>query len=80
MFSKPSSSLTTLTPRELEVLESAARGHTNAQIALDLGISRKTVETYMSRIFVKLGVRNRTAAVALYLRARGKAKDEIREG
>ncbi len=56
-----------LTAREKEVMDLAAKGYTNAQIAFELGISPKTVATYMSRIYTKLGVSNHTAAVAVYL-------------
>ncbi len=57
-----------LTRREKEILGLAAQGYTNVQIALELKISPKTVATYLSRIYSKLGVSNRTAAVAVYLR------------
>jgi len=77
MSQKHLSTLSSLTPRELDVLEAAAEGYTNAQIALKLGISHKTVATYMSRIFIKLGVSNRTAAVAAYLRAIGHNKASV---
>lgn len=56
-----------LTKREEEILNLCAKGYTNAQIALALGISPKTVATYMSRVCLKLQVNNRTAAVAVYL-------------
>ncbi len=65
----PNTTISQLTPREVEVLKAAAKGFTNAQIAIELGISRKTVATYMSRIFAKLGVCNRTSAVVVYLLA-----------
>lgn len=43
-----------LSQRELMVLRGIARGYTNKQIALQLGISIKSVETYRSRLCVKL--------------------------
>jgi DNA-binding NarL/FixJ family response regulator len=54
---------TTLTDRELEVLQSVARGHGNKQIAALLGITEPTVKAHLVHIFDKLGVDNRTAAV-----------------
>ena len=51
-----------LTARELEVLELLALGMSNAQIARTLVISEKTAGHHVSRILMKLGVRNRTEA------------------
>ncbi len=45
-----------LTPREKEVVSRLCRGLTNKEIALDLGISHRTVEVYRSRAVSKLGV------------------------
>ena len=50
--------LATLTPREREVLEHAARGLHAKEIAAALGISPRTVEVHKTRIMEKLGVRN----------------------
>jgi DNA-binding CsgD family transcriptional regulator/tetratricopeptide (TPR) repeat protein len=52
-----------LTARELEVLRLVANGLTDAQIAEQLVISRRTVNTHLSSIYSKLGVNSRTAAV-----------------
>ncbi|MGH7721385.1 MAG: response regulator [Candidatus Dormibacteria bacterium] len=52
-----------LTARELEVLTLMADGHNNAQIAAILFVSENTVKTHVSRIFDKLGCRDRAAAV-----------------
>jgi DNA-binding NarL/FixJ family response regulator len=52
-----------LTDRELEVLEVLAEGKDNAEIARRLGLSLKTVRNYVSNILVKLGARDRAAAV-----------------
>jgi DNA-binding NarL/FixJ family response regulator len=59
---------TTLTPRELDVLGAAARGLGNKQIASELGMSARTVQTHLTSIFGKLGVSSRTEAVLLALR------------
>ncbi|MEM7112107.1 MAG: alpha/beta fold hydrolase [Chloroflexota bacterium] len=53
-----------LTPRELDVLRLLATGYTNQQVADDLVLSVGTVKAYTSKIYDKLGVRNRTQAVA----------------
>ena len=57
-----------LTPRELDVLRVAARGLGNKQIGVELGLSERTVQTHLTRIFGKLGVSSRTEAVLLALR------------
>ena len=49
-----------LSRRETEVARLAARGARNAEIATTLFISTKTVEQHLSRVFTRLGVRNRT--------------------
>lgn len=48
-----------LTPREIEVAQRAALGHSNALIAEDLHISERTVRAHLSAIFEKLGVADR---------------------
>jgi len=55
---------TSLSARELEILEAVATGHTNKEIAQELFISQATVKTHLVHIFDKLGVDNRTSAVA----------------
>ncbi|MFL6088991.1 MAG: response regulator [Aeromicrobium sp.] len=52
-----------LTSREQEVLHAIACGLTNAEIAATLFISELTVKSHIGRIFVKLGLRDRAAAV-----------------
>ena len=53
-----------LTKREAEVLALGALGLTNTQIALELALSERTVAKHLEHIYAKLGVANRTAAVA----------------
>ena len=48
--------LGTLTPREREVLERVMDGRQNAEIAVDLGISTKTVEQHRARVMTKMKV------------------------
>lgn len=54
----PTLGLRPLTPRELEVLERIARGQTDRQIAITLGLAVGTVHTHRKHIMAKLGVRN----------------------
>ncbi len=53
-----------LTPREREVLELLVHGLANKQIAVRLGTTERTVKFHVSSILAKLGVSNRTEAVA----------------
>jgi two-component system, NarL family, nitrate/nitrite response regulator NarL len=53
-----------LSGRELQILELAASSRSGQAIADDLWLSPATVRTYMNRIYEKLGVSNRAAAVA----------------
>lgn len=57
----------TLTRRETQVLELVAKGMTNAEVGRRLYISETTVKTHLLRIFGKLGVSDRTAAVTTAL-------------
>ena len=52
-----------LSSREIDVLESVARGLSNRAIARSLHISEVTVKTHLLHVFAKLGVDDRTAAV-----------------
>lgn len=54
-----------LTPREVEVLGLVARGHSNAEIGARLFIAEATVKTHLIRVFTKLDVQDRTAAVSV---------------
>ena len=55
----------TLTERELEVLQSAARGERNKEIAYKLGITERTVKAHLASIYQKFNVDSRAAAVAV---------------
>ncbi|HNC91848.1 MAG TPA: response regulator transcription factor, partial [Anaerolineales bacterium] len=56
---------TTLTERELEVLQLAAKGERNKEMAYKLGITERTVKAHLQSIYQKFGVDSRAAAVAV---------------
>ena len=56
-----------LSPRELEILQAVARGLSNKDIGRRLYVSEATVKTHLLRVFSKLGVDDRTAAVTVAL-------------
>src|ERR687897_172908 len=60
--------VSTLSAREVEVLQMIAYGSTNREVAEALHISPQTVKTYLERIFTKLGVPDRPRAVAVALK------------
>jgi DNA-binding NarL/FixJ family response regulator len=61
--------LETLDAREREIAELTASGWTNREIAARLGISHKTVEWILTRVYRTLGVRSRTELTAGVVRA-----------
>jgi DNA-binding NarL/FixJ family response regulator len=68
-FSKPRSTFPAelfpeLTAREREILELIVQSKSNAEVARSLGLSLKTVANYVSNIFSKLQVADRTEAIA----------------
>jgi LuxR family maltose regulon positive regulatory protein len=60
----PSSLVEPLSDRELQVLRLVAGGATNQQIAQALYIAVSTVKSHLNSVYGKLGVKNRTQAVA----------------
>jgi DNA-binding NarL/FixJ family response regulator len=60
-----------LTPRETEVLSWVAKGKTNRDVGEILGMSPRTVNKHLERVFEKLGVETRAAAAALASRELG---------
>jgi two-component system, NarL family, nitrate/nitrite response regulator NarL len=59
-----------LTPRELDVLKGFARGLSIPQLAAELFVAPSTVKTHTQRLYEKLGVSDRAAAVAAAMRLR----------
>jgi DNA-binding NarL/FixJ family response regulator len=57
--------LSTLTPRELDVLRLLAKGMSNAELAAELQLSETTVKTHVTRILSKLNLRDRAQAIVV---------------
>ena len=64
---------TGLSAREAEVMSLIADGRTNGEIAARLFLAEKTVKNHVRRIYSKLGVGSRPAAIAYWRSARGHA-------
>lgn len=64
-----------LTKQETIILEYVAKGLRNAQIARELVISPRTVESHLYRIFDKLGVSSRTEAMLYVFRSELPVRD-----
>jgi len=62
-----SGAVSTLTPREREVLALIARGQQNKNIAANLSLSEHTIKLHIHHIISKMGVSNRTEAAAAFL-------------
>ena len=56
-----------LSAREAEIMALIAGGHTNGEIATRLFLAEKTVKNHVNRIYSKLGVASRHAAIARWL-------------
>jgi DNA-binding NarL/FixJ family response regulator len=54
-----------LSEQDTQLLRLVARGRTNTEIAADLDLTHATVRTYVSRLFTRIGARDRTHAVVL---------------
>ena len=62
----PSATLENLSPREMEVLRLLAEGYVNKEVADRLGLSAPTIATYLRRIYEKLHVHSRAAAIGKF--------------
>ena len=56
-----------LTTRELEVLKWIVRGHSNSQIASEMGVVEETIKSHVKNVLTKLRVNSRSKAAALAL-------------
>ena len=59
-----------LSARESEIMSLIADGHTNGEIASSLFLAEKTVKNHVRSIYSKMGVGNRSAAIAHWLHVR----------
>jgi len=66
-----------LSARELEVMSLIAGGHTNGEIAAHLFLAEKTVKNHVRRIYSKMGVDSRPAAIAHWLATRAPARRSL---
>jgi two-component system response regulator DevR len=60
--------LAVLSPQEKKVLSLIAEGHTNKEVASQMGLAEKTVKNYLSNVFEKLHVSRRSQAAAMFVR------------
>ena len=67
----------TLSARDKRLLDWLAAGRTNAQIGQCTGRSEKTIRNQLTRVYAKLGVVNRSEAVAVHLRMQFRAGHQI---
>jgi DNA-binding NarL/FixJ family response regulator len=68
-YDPPAGQTHPFSPREFQVLQLAAQGSTNKEIAYRLGISDRTVQFHLNSIFNKTGTSSRTEATALALKS-----------
>jgi DNA-binding NarL/FixJ family response regulator len=66
-----------LSGREVEVMDLISQGRSNGEIAAELFVSEKTVKNHVNRIYAKLGVPSRGAAIARWL---GTASGLVEDG
>ncbi|HMU93411.1 MAG TPA: helix-turn-helix transcriptional regulator [Anaerolineales bacterium] len=72
--------LNKLSPREIEVVDHVLQGKSNKQIALQLGITERTVEFHLKNVYTKLGIGSRMElAVKLWKSADDEVKASLRE-
>jgi len=65
MMSRQTAQGLMLSRREKQLIEGLVRGLSDKELALELSLSRHTVRSYLKRLFVELGVRNRTQAAVV---------------
>jgi len=77
MNNKKTNNYSTLSDRELEILELVAKGLTNQQISEKLEISKRTVDNHISNILTKTSTDNRVELVRWALRWGKICLDEV---
>jgi len=68
---------TFVNPRELEVVKLVGKGWHNKKIAVELGISERTVQAHITNLDAKLKTHNRVSLVVLLVKAKLIKLDEI---
>lgn len=69
-----------LTSREIQVMSLLCAGLKDRQMANTLGVSVRTVQNHLSRIYIKYHVRNRTQAISKFLDIYGKFAFDLISG
>ena len=69
--------LALLTPREAEVMQRVVKGHANKVIAMDLGVSQRTVELHRARVMHKLKMRSLADLVSASARSTKWMRSEL---
>ena len=64
---RPNHARELLSVREAELMDLIARGQSNGEVAAELFLSEKTVKNHVNRIYAKLGVTSRGAAIARWV-------------
>jgi NarL family two-component system response regulator LiaR len=72
----PPDPLQPLSPRERDVLQLIARGHSNRQIARDLMIGEQTVKTHVRSILTKLSLKDRVQAAIFAIRLQTDSREQ----
>jgi ATP/maltotriose-dependent transcriptional regulator MalT len=67
-----------LSAREAQIMTLIAAGHSNGQIAASLVLAEKTVKNHVNRIYAKLGVGSRSAAISRWALSAGAAAEAVR--
>ena len=63
-----------LTPRENDVIILVSEGYADKEIAFKLNLSARTIQTHINSVILKLNARNRTNAVALFIKSKYRRK------
>lgn len=65
-----------LSPRQMQILTLIAEGHPDKDIAQRLGVSVRTIDSHLQRLYQRYGLHSRAAVVAKWLREGGEPMEE----